>query len=89
MCVYACVCIVYVCQARAGVGVKVGSGSASAGEMSSSEPSTPAQTPLAAPVIPSPVGTLPSPGAPPIPAPSKVGYSYRDTGLGLYIIYAS
>ncbi|KAK3573973.1 hypothetical protein QTP86_034391, partial [Hemibagrus guttatus] len=57
--------------ARAGVGVKVGSGSASAGEMSSSEPSTPAQTPLAAPVIPSPVGTLPSPGAPPIPAPSK------------------
>ncbi|TSK42167.1 Dynactin subunit 1 [Bagarius yarrelli] len=58
-------------QTRAGVGVKVGSGSASAGEMSSSEPSTPAQTPLAAPVIPSPVGTLPSPGAPPIPAPSK------------------
>uniref|UniRef100_A0A8C1F9I0 Dynactin subunit 1 n=1 Tax=Cyprinus carpio carpio TaxID=630221 RepID=A0A8C1F9I0_CYPCA len=49
-------------QTRAGVGVKVGSGSASAGEMSSSEPSTPAQTPLAAPVIPSPVGTLPSPG---------------------------
>lgn len=64
-----------VCQARSGIGVKVGSGSASAGEMSSSEPSTPAQTPLAAPVIPSPVGTLPSPGAPPIPAPSKVGYS--------------
>ncbi|XP_046723728.1 dynactin subunit 1 isoform X3 [Silurus meridionalis] len=58
-------------KARAGVGVKVGSGSASAGEMSSSEPSTPAQTPLAAPVIPSPVGTLPSPGLPPIPAPSK------------------
>ncbi|KAL7890218.1 hypothetical protein AOLI_G00024760 [Acnodon oligacanthus] len=58
-------------KARAGVGVKVGSGSASAGEMSSSEPSTPAQTPLAAPVIPSPVGNLPSPGAPPIPAPSK------------------
>uniref|UniRef100_A0AAR2LVJ1 Dynactin subunit 1 n=1 Tax=Pygocentrus nattereri TaxID=42514 RepID=A0AAR2LVJ1_PYGNA len=49
----------------------VGSGSASAGEMSSSEPSTPAQTPLAAPVIPSPVGNLPSPGGPPIPAPSK------------------
>lgn len=65
-----------VCQARAGVGVKVGSGSASAGEMSSSEPSTPAQTPLAAPVIPSPVGTLPSPGAPPIPAPSKVGFCF-------------
>uniref|UniRef100_A0A4W4GKM8 Dynactin subunit 1 n=1 Tax=Electrophorus electricus TaxID=8005 RepID=A0A4W4GKM8_ELEEL len=61
----------YQAKARAGVGVKVGSGSASAGEMSSSEPSTPAQTPLAAPVIPSPVGTLPSPGAPPIPAPSK------------------
>ncbi|KAL0177769.1 hypothetical protein M9458_026663, partial [Cirrhinus mrigala] len=58
-------------QTRAGVGVKVGSGSASAGEMSSSEPSTPAQTPLAAPVIPSPVGALPSPGAPPIPGPSK------------------
>ncbi|KAF5893236.1 dynactin subunit 1 isoform X3 [Clarias magur] len=58
-------------KARAGVGVKVGSGSASAGEMSSSEPSTPAQTPLAAPVIPSPVGTLPSPVAPPIPVPSK------------------
>uniref|UniRef100_A0AAR2K1N6 Dynactin subunit 1 n=1 Tax=Pygocentrus nattereri TaxID=42514 RepID=A0AAR2K1N6_PYGNA len=50
----------------------VGSGSASAGEMSSSEPSTPAQTPLAAPVIPSPVGNLPSPGGPPIPAPSKL-----------------
>ncbi|XP_051508098.1 dynactin subunit 1 isoform X1 [Myxocyprinus asiaticus] len=58
-------------QTRTGVGVKVGPGSASAGEMSSSEPSTPAQTPLAAPVIPSPVGTLPSPGAPPIPGPSK------------------
>ncbi|XP_041928328.1 dynactin subunit 1 isoform X5 [Alosa sapidissima] len=52
---------------------KMGSGSASAAEMSSSEPSTPAQTPLAAPVLPSPVGTLPSPGAPPIPAPSKGG----------------
>uniref|UniRef100_A0A673IYJ7 Dynactin subunit 1 n=1 Tax=Sinocyclocheilus rhinocerous TaxID=307959 RepID=A0A673IYJ7_9TELE len=55
----------------------VGSGSASAGEMSSSEPSTPAQTPLAAPVIPSPVGTLPSPGAPPIPGPSKEEESLR------------
>ncbi|XP_043111416.1 dynactin subunit 1 isoform X2 [Puntigrus tetrazona] len=64
-------------QTRAGVGVKVGSGSASAGEMSSSEPSTPAQTPLAAPVIPSPVGTLPSPGAPPIPGPSKEEESLR------------
>ncbi|KAL2099259.1 hypothetical protein ACEWY4_005739 [Coilia grayii] len=50
---------------------KMGSGSASAAEMSSSEPSTPAQTPLAAPILPSPVGTLPSPGALPIPAPSK------------------
>ncbi|KAM3849821.1 dynactin subunit 1-like, partial [Diretmus argenteus] len=44
-----------------------GSASASAGEMSSSEPSTPAQTPLAAPVIP----TLHSPGVPLAPAPSK------------------
>ncbi|XP_061742154.1 dynactin subunit 1 isoform X4 [Nerophis ophidion] len=44
------------------------SSSASAGEMSSSEPSTPAQTPLAAPVIP----TLHSPGnPPPPPGPSK------------------
>ncbi|XP_048060528.1 dynactin subunit 1 isoform X3 [Megalobrama amblycephala] len=64
-------------QTRAGVGVKVGSGSASAGEMSSSEPSTPAQTPLAAPVIPSPLGKLPSPGAPPIPGPSKEEESLR------------
>uniref|UniRef100_A0A672LMP1 Dynactin subunit 1 n=1 Tax=Sinocyclocheilus grahami TaxID=75366 RepID=A0A672LMP1_SINGR len=64
-------------QTRAGVGVKVGSGSASAGEMSSSEPSTPAQTPLAAPVIPSPMGTLPSPGAPPIPGPTKEEESLR------------
>ncbi|XP_056282936.1 dynactin subunit 1 isoform X2 [Pseudoliparis swirei] len=44
-----------------------GSASASAGEMSSSEPSTPAQTPLAAPVIP----TLHSPGNPPAPISSK------------------
>ncbi|XP_077419463.1 dynactin subunit 1 isoform X3 [Vanacampus margaritifer] len=44
-----------------------GSASASAGEMSSSEASTPAQTPLAAPVIP----TLHSPGNPPPPLPSK------------------
>ncbi|XP_059422438.1 dynactin subunit 1-like isoform X2 [Carassius carassius] len=64
-------------QTRAGVGVKLGSGSASAGEMSSSEPSTPAQTPLAAPVIPSPVGTLLSPGAPPIPGPTKEEESLR------------
>ncbi|XDV50134.1 hypothetical protein PO909_019240 [Leuciscus waleckii] len=64
-------------QTRAGVGVKVGSGSASAGEMSSSEPSTPAQTPLAAPVIPSPVGKLPSPGAHPFPGPTKEEESLR------------
>ncbi|XP_065153076.1 dynactin subunit 1 isoform X3 [Paramisgurnus dabryanus] len=64
-------------QTRTGVGVKMGSGSASAGEMSSSEPSTPAQTPLAAPVIPSPVGTLISPGAPPIPGPTKEEESLR------------
>ncbi|XP_029348978.1 dynactin subunit 1 isoform X3 [Echeneis naucrates] len=50
-----------------GKGAASGSASASAGEMSSSEPSTPAQTPLAAPVIP----TLPSPGKPPTPVPSK------------------
>ncbi|XP_039993983.1 dynactin subunit 1 isoform X2 [Xiphias gladius] len=50
-----------------GKGAASGSASASAGEMSSSEPSTPAQTPLAAPVIP----TLPSPGKPPAPVPSK------------------
>ncbi|XP_063165753.1 dynactin subunit 1 isoform X1 [Candoia aspera] len=46
------------------------SGSASAGEMSSSEPSTPAQTPLAAPVVPVP--SLASPVAPPaILSPTK------------------
>ncbi|XP_026007116.1 dynactin subunit 1-like isoform X5 [Astatotilapia calliptera] len=50
-----------------GKGAASGSASASAGEMSSSEPSTPAQTPLAAPVIP----TLHSPGNPPAPIPSK------------------
>ncbi|KAM9355335.1 dynactin subunit 1 isoform 1-T1 [Pholidichthys leucotaenia] len=50
-----------------GKGAPTGSASASAGEMSSSEPSTPAQTPLAAPVIP----TLHSPGNPPAPVPSK------------------
>ncbi|XP_072221927.1 dynactin subunit 1 isoform X1 [Leuresthes tenuis] len=50
-----------------GKGPASGSASASAGEMSSSEPSTPAQTPLAAPVIP----TLHSPGNPPAPIPSK------------------
>ncbi|KAM9777342.1 dynactin subunit 1 [Neosynchiropus ocellatus] len=50
-----------------GKGPPSGSASASAGEMSSSEASTPAQTPLAAPVIP----TLYSPGTLPIPVPSK------------------
>uniref|UniRef100_A0A8B9I1Y8 Dynactin subunit 1 n=1 Tax=Astyanax mexicanus TaxID=7994 RepID=A0A8B9I1Y8_ASTMX len=65
-------------KTRAGVGVKVGSGSASAGEMSSSEPSTPAQTPLAAPVIPSPVGALPSPGAPPIPEEEALRAQVQD-----------
>ncbi|KAF7666140.1 hypothetical protein LDENG_00116810 [Lucifuga dentata] len=50
-----------------GKGTASGSASASAGEMSSSEPSTPAQTPLAAPVIP----TLHSPGNPPAPVASK------------------
>lgn len=47
-----------------------GSASASAGEMSSSEPSTPAQTPLAAPMVPTP--SLTSPVAPPaILSPTK------------------
>ncbi|XP_028420832.1 dynactin subunit 1 isoform X2 [Perca flavescens] len=50
-----------------GKGAASGSASASTGEMSSSEPSTPAQTPLAAPVIP----TLHSPGNPPAPVPTK------------------
>ncbi|XP_034714120.1 dynactin subunit 1 isoform X5 [Etheostoma cragini] len=50
-----------------GKGAASGSASASAGEMSSSEPSTPAQTPLAAPVIP----TLHSPGNAPAPVPTK------------------
>ncbi|XP_058472370.1 dynactin subunit 1 isoform X7 [Solea solea] len=54
-------------------GAASGSASASAGEMSSSEPSTPAQTPLAAPVIP----TLPSPGKPADPVPSKEEESLR------------
>uniref|UniRef100_A0A8C1FH46 Dynactin subunit 1 n=1 Tax=Cyprinus carpio carpio TaxID=630221 RepID=A0A8C1FH46_CYPCA len=64
-------------QTIPGTYLLVGSGSASAGEMSSSEPSTPAQTPLAAPVIPSPVGALLSPGAPPIPGPTKEEESLR------------
>uniref|UniRef100_A0A673YCB6 Dynactin subunit 1 n=1 Tax=Salmo trutta TaxID=8032 RepID=A0A673YCB6_SALTR len=53
-----------------------GSVSASAGEMSSSEPSTPAQTPLGAPIIPTPGGLL-SPSAPPPPLPSKEEESLR------------
>uniref|UniRef100_A0A8C5RV48 Dynactin subunit 1 n=1 Tax=Laticauda laticaudata TaxID=8630 RepID=A0A8C5RV48_LATLA len=53
-----------------------GSASASAGEMSSSEPSTPAQTPLAAPIVPVPA--LASPVAPPaILSPTKEEESLR------------
>uniref|UniRef100_A0A8C7E3Z6 Dynactin subunit 1 n=1 Tax=Naja naja TaxID=35670 RepID=A0A8C7E3Z6_NAJNA len=53
-----------------------GSASASAGEMSSSEPSTPAQTPLAAPMVPVPA--LASPVAPPaILSPTKEEESLR------------
>ncbi|XP_041073584.1 dynactin subunit 1-like isoform X3 [Polyodon spathula] len=48
-----------------------GSASASGGDMSSSEPSTPAQTPLAAPMIPTPSMGLTSPGAHPHPTASK------------------
>ncbi|XP_072434537.1 LOW QUALITY PROTEIN: dynactin subunit 1-like [Chiloscyllium punctatum] len=44
--------------------------SPSGGEPSSSEPSTPAQTPLAAPIIPTPTG-LPSPMAPPLLSPKE------------------
>nr|XP_034995169.1 dynactin subunit 1 isoform X3 [Zootoca vivipara] len=54
-----------------------GSASASAGEMSSSEPSTPAQTPLAAPVVPTP--SLTSPVAPPsILSPTKEEENLRS-----------
>ncbi|XP_010877587.1 dynactin subunit 1 isoform X2 [Esox lucius] len=53
-----------------------GSASASAGEISSSELSTPAQTPLGAPIIPSPGGLL-SPNAAPPPLPSKEEESLR------------
>ncbi|XP_073418971.1 dynactin subunit 1 isoform X2 [Dendrobates tinctorius] len=54
--------------ASSGTAGASGSASASCGEISSSEPSTPAQTPLAAPIIPSPsltspVAPLPAPGA--------------------------
>ncbi|XP_053921672.1 dynactin subunit 1 isoform X3 [Cuculus canorus] len=55
--------------ASSGTAGPSGSASASGGEMSSSEPSTPAQTPLVAPVIPSP--SLASPVAPPVPSPTK------------------
>ncbi|KAM8940064.1 dynactin subunit 1 isoform 1-T1 [Pelodytes ibericus] len=52
--------------ASSGTAGASGSASASCGEISSSEPSTPAQTPLAAPIIPSPsapVAPLPAPGS--------------------------
>uniref|UniRef100_A0A8V5G952 Dynactin subunit 1 n=1 Tax=Melopsittacus undulatus TaxID=13146 RepID=A0A8V5G952_MELUD len=55
--------------ASSGTAGPSGSASASGGEMSSSEPSTPAQTPLVAPIIPSP--SLASPIAPPVPSPTK------------------
>ncbi|KAJ7422247.1 dynactin subunit 1-like isoform X3 [Pitangus sulphuratus] len=55
--------------ASSGTAGPSGSASASGGEMSSSEPGTPAQTPLVAPVIPTP--GLSSPGAPPVPSPTK------------------
>uniref|UniRef100_A0A8B9GEK7 Uncharacterized protein n=1 Tax=Amazona collaria TaxID=241587 RepID=A0A8B9GEK7_9PSIT len=57
------------CSRASGTAGPSGSASASGGEMSSSEPSTPAQTPLVAPVIPSP--SLASPLAPPVPSPTK------------------
>ncbi|XP_058860001.1 dynactin subunit 1-like isoform X3 [Acipenser ruthenus] len=57
--------------ASSGTAGPSGSASASGGDMSSSEPSTPAQTPLAAPVIPTPSMGLTSPGAHPHPTPSK------------------
>uniref|UniRef100_A0A8C0BX10 Dynactin subunit 1 n=1 Tax=Buteo japonicus TaxID=224669 RepID=A0A8C0BX10_9AVES len=53
-----------------------GSASASGGEMSSSEPSTPAQTPLVAPVIPTP--SLTSPVAPLVPSPTKEEENLRS-----------
>ncbi|XP_075429679.1 dynactin subunit 1 isoform X2 [Ascaphus truei] len=58
--------------ASSGTAGASGSASASCGEISSSEPSTPAQTPLAAPIIPSPSSALTSPVAPlPTPGSSK------------------
>lgn len=64
--------------ASSGTAGPSGSASASGGEMSSSEPSTPAQTPLVAPVIPSP--SLASPVAPPVPSPTKVRSSQVSVG---------
>ncbi|XP_030048404.1 dynactin subunit 1-like [Microcaecilia unicolor] len=64
--------------ASSGTAGASGSASASCGEISSSEPSTPAQTPLAAPIIPSPSSALTSPVAPlPGPIPSKEEESLR------------
>ncbi|XP_048702447.2 dynactin subunit 1 isoform X7 [Caretta caretta] len=63
--------------ASSGTAGPSGSASASGGEMSSSEPSTPAQTPLAAPVIPTP--SLTSPVAPPsAPSPTKEEENLRS-----------
>ncbi|PKU46795.1 dynactin subunit 1 isoform x4 [Limosa lapponica baueri] len=62
--------------ASSGTAGPSGSASASGGEMSSSEPSTPAQTPLVAPVIPSP--SLTSPVAPPVPSPTKEEENLRS-----------
>ncbi|XP_078392242.1 dynactin subunit 1-like [Cetorhinus maximus] len=45
--------------------------SPSAAEMSSSEASTPAQTPIAAPIIPTPTSGLPLPQAPPLLSPKE------------------
>ncbi|KAM5193866.1 dynactin subunit 1 [Mantella aurantiaca] len=53
--------------ASSGTAGASGSASASCGEISSSEPSTPAQTPLAAPIIPSPSSVAPMIA----PGPSK------------------
>ncbi|XP_013889492.1 dynactin subunit 1 isoform X2 [Austrofundulus limnaeus] len=65
-----------------GKGAPSGSASASAGEMSSSEPSTPAQTPLAAPVIP----TLHSPGNLQAPVPSKVSVGACPSNRGFSLM---
>nr|XP_033809846.1 dynactin subunit 1-like isoform X2 [Geotrypetes seraphini] len=63
--------------ASSGTAGASGSASASCGEISSSEPSTPAQTPLAAPIIPSPSSALTSPVPLPGPLPSKEEESLR------------